>query len=152
MGMEALIIILTAALTLTKLIDYFISKKTSKDLLEKIDQIGKRFDDKLGTSIKVLHDDISPSLISTSKATEIASKNIERLLLLHEVYDKDGIPIWYTPRSWIEMAKETADALREVSMNSKYICDTLKHMNEKREQQIEHDLQFYRSEIQKASS
>ena len=53
---------------------------------------------------------------------------LKALYDLHSHYDKDGVPLWYVPRSWADTQKEIVTELRMVTEIQKKTLDIIERL------------------------
>ena len=66
--------------------------------------------------VKILIKKIAPNAARSSCGFDADSAStLANLGKLHSQTDANGVPMWYTPRSWGDNQKEIANALRDVA-------------------------------------
>lgn len=95
--------IVAGVMILFKLVDYMLSKAKENDL---------------------------------EKVTGLLSENLEvtnKLLTMHSVYDNDGVPMWYVPRSWASNQEKIAEICQEIAETQRSTVAILERMERNNE-------------------
>lgn len=62
---------------------------------------------------------------------ETLKSDINKLMELHNKFDADGIPLWYTPRSWSETQIEIIQTCQTISANQRSILRTIERIEQR---------------------
>ena len=106
MELEAWILsaVLVIIISVLKIVDYLVTKKSNKEVIDKLDEIKE-------------------SMASTSTT-------VEKLWDIHDHYDDDGSPLWYVPRSWATVQKEIVKTQQQISLTLNTAARTLERIEE----------------------
>lgn len=104
MAAEAIAGLIAVGLVVAKIIDYFVTKRNSKELMDKFDKLIQP----LNTNLEIT----------------------KRLWELHNKFDDNGVPLWYIPRSMGDIQKEIVGTQYKITNALEAICQTLKRMEE----------------------
>lgn len=59
---------------------------------------------------------IEDKLVIIAERLDDTADDAKKLVDMHSMYDGDGTPIWYVPRSWADTQKEVVDKLQVITL------------------------------------
>lgn len=83
-----------------------------------------------GSSCNKQYIDLANKLDNMQNNLVDITRDSKKMVEMHSMYDGDGTPIWYVPRSWAETQKEIAErlqAITEVNMKMLGIIERLEN-------------------------
>jgi hypothetical protein len=104
-GETAGIVIVTVAVIQgsLKLVEHLVSKYNDRQEEAKLEKIAE--------TLAVVQDKIG----NECGLNEIQSQQLKDLHDMHSHRDKDGVPLWFVPRSWADTQKELVDRLQKIT-------------------------------------
>jgi len=91
-----------------------------------------------GAEQKQLLVSMNSTLASLATCATTTGQCVSEMYKMHDKYDADGVPLWYTPRSWSETQKEIIEICRDiattlvlVSKSQESIAHTMERLEEK---------------------
>ena len=67
----------------------------------------------------------NPEILAEKQRQSKMENQIQTLYDLHNIRDKDGTPVWYVPRSWMDTQEKVLETCQAIANGQEKLADTL---------------------------